>query len=167
MPPIKPLVWSRVNNCRLPAEPNLSKCGGRERGKPNASAIPSQATAGCAIGWTSAGTLSSSWALRLLSVFVLATPTHPLPRPRPPRPPMQLVLSLLSLASLSAIVQAAGLPVSPQTSLQDRQKAREVYQRRQANAKDIIRRRKDGPSKRQSVAVLPHPTRFLSLEIIN
>lgn len=67
-----------------------------------------------------------------------------------------------ALASLPTLVSAVRLPVSPQTSLQGRQKAREVYQRRQANSAGILRRLKEGPRKRQSVVIMPVPLPLFS-----
>lgn len=87
---------------------------------------------------------------------------YPLALPLVQPPPMHLLPSaLLALASLQ-VVWAVRLPFSPESSLQNRQKAREVYERRQARKRDIVRRLKDGPRRRQTQSVLDcdHPPLF-------
>lgn len=58
--------------------------------------------------------------------------------------------ALLVLASVQAAC-AVRLPYAPESSLQDRQMAREAVERRQARKGDVVRRLRNGPAKRQSV----------------
>ena len=65
---------------------------------------------------------------------------------------MQLALALL-LAGLASVelAHAASFPpsIAPASSLQNNKQKRDAYKSRQATSRDIIRRKKEGPRKRQ------------------